>query len=343
MSSTQQIRAGMMAYGMSGKIFHAPFLNAHPGFELYAVVERTQKKAKQDYASILSFESIDALLSDKSIELIVVNTPNYLHFKHAMAALKAEKHILIEKPVCANIAEIQQLFDLADKVDKRIFFYQNRRWDSDFLSVISVIETHKLGTINEVHFRFDRYKAMLSPKLFKEEPIAASGLLYDLGPHLLDQVISIWGKPLGWQKILGKNRIGTKVDDYFSIHLNYPNGLNVFLHSNMLVLDAQPAFVLHGGNGSYSKYRTDVQEEQLLIGIRPSDKDYGIEPEKTEGKLVYLNEDKECITEFISSPKGNYMGIFDALYDSLLHDAKFPISREDVRNQLEIIATVDNV
>ncbi|MGF7232891.1 Gfo/Idh/MocA family oxidoreductase [Arachidicoccus sp.] len=338
MNQTKPIRTAMMAYGMSGKIFHAPFIHVHSNFELYAVVERTNKLAVLDYPYIHSFDSIEELLADNTIDLIIVNTPNYLHFEHAMAALKAGKHILIEKPICANNTELQRLFTFADEIGKKIFFYQNRRWDSDFLSVKAVIEAGKLGRVNEVHFRFDRYKDALSPKRFKEEPIAASGLLYDLGPHLLDQVISLWGKPLSWEKTLGKNRIGTKVDDYFSIHLSYPNSLNIFVHSNMMVADAQPAFILNGSNGSYTKYRTDTQESQLLAGIKPSDRGYGMEENNSKGKLVYFNEQKERIIEYTPSLTGNYLALFDALSNSLLNEAAFPISREEEHIQLEIIS-----
>lgn len=327
----------MLSYGMSGKVFHAPFINAHPGFELYAVTERSKKEAAERYPNIVSYNSIDALLADASIDLVIVNTPNYLHFEHAIMALSAGKHVLIEKPACADTKDLQQLFDKADAVNKQIFFYQNRRWDSDFLSVKSVLESGKLGKLNEVHFRFDRYRAAISVKAFKEEPVPASGLLYDLGPHLLDQVISIWGEPLSWEKVKGKNRPDTKVDDYFMVHLRYADSLNVYVHGNMMVLNPQPAFVLHGSGGSYSKLRTDRQEEQLIAGMLPDDDAYGIESFGVEGLLMYLTENGELHKQDIPSEKGDYRLLFNALYDTLAKDSIYPISRNEVMTQLRII------
>lgn len=190
------INAGLLAYGMSGKVFHAPFLQAHSGFNLKAIVERNHKNAVNDYPNITSYNSVDELLNDEEIELVVINTPNNLHYEHSKAALSRHKHILVEKPFTATAAQAKELFELADSVGKQIFFYQNRRWDSDFTSVKKVIEGGKLGKLVEVHLRYDRYRNVIGPKAFKENPVEASGLLYDLGPHLLDQVICLFGKPL---------------------------------------------------------------------------------------------------------------------------------------------------
>ena len=273
----REIITGILAYGMSGKVFHVPFIHNHPGFKLYAITERNTKQATTDYPGIISFDTVDDLINDPAIELVIINTPNYTHYEYATKALKAGKHILVEKPFTATTEEAKELFELADATGKQIFFYQNRRWDSDFSAVREIIESGVLGKLNEVHFRYDRYRNVIGPKTFKEEPYAASGLLYDLGPHLLDQAISIFGKPDTFHKILGKNRKDTKVDDYFSIHLGYPNSVNVFVHSNLLLVDALPAFVLHGENGSLHKKRSDIQEEQLLKGMKLGDEGYGIE------------------------------------------------------------------
>lgn len=325
-----------MAYGMSGKVFHAPFFEAHKGFQLKAVVERTKKLAKNDYPETISYDNAEALLGDGSIDLIVVNTPNNLHFEHAMQALSANKHVLIEKPACSNTQELQALLDKAQSVGRKIFFYQNRRWDSDFMAVKNVIESEALGKLNEVHFRFDRYREGISVKAFKEEPIAASGLLYDLGPHLLDQAISIWGRPSHWNIVKGMNRPGTKVDDFFSIHLAYPDSLNVFVHSNMMTVAPQPAYVLYGSKGTFVKDRTDVQEEQLQKGIKPTNEYYGIEQANVDGQLSYF-EDGKIYAKRIPSLRGDYMSLFDAIYDTLIDGKPYPITNSDVVAQLEII------
>jgi len=331
------INAGLLAYGMSGKVFHAPFLNAHDGFSLKAVVERNHKNAVNDYPNIISYNSVEELLHDEEIELVVINTPNNLHYEHSKAALNAHKHILVEKPFTATTAQAKELFELADSVGKQIFFYQNRRWDSDFRSVKKVLDSGKLGKLVEVHLRYDRYRNVIGPKAFKENPLEASGLLYDLGPHLLDQVISLFGKPLSFHKILGKNRVGTLVDDYFSIQLSYPDCVNVFVTSSMLVVNPQPGFVLHGVNGSFIKQRTDIQEEQLLAGMKLTDPAYGIESASKDGLLTTIDAEGNKTEEIIKSEVGNYLPLFEAVYQSITNNKPYPVTREDVLVQLEII------
>ncbi|KIA93146.1 oxidoreductase [Pedobacter kyungheensis] len=337
MNTNKTISAGVLAYGMSGKVFHAPFLDAHPGFNLKAIVERSKKTAVNDYPNILSYNSVDELLADDEIELVVINTPNNLHYEHAKAALNNHKHILVEKPFTATTTQAKELFELADSVGKQIFFYQNRRWDSDFTSVRNVIQSGKLGKLVEVHMRYDRYRNVIGPKAFKENPVEASGLLYDLGPHLLDQVIGLFGKPLSYHKILGKNRAGTLVDDYFSIQLSYPDSLNVFVTSSMLVVNPQAGFVLHGMNGSFIKHRTDIQEEQLLAGMKLSDPAYGIESESKDGVLTTIDADGNKTEETIPSERGSYLPLFEAVYQGIVNNKPYPVSREDVTTQMEII------
>ena len=255
---------------MSGRVFHAPFVALHPDFELKAVVERHEKKANADYPGISSYDTAEDLLNDSEIELIIVNTPPHTHFDLSRKALQAGKHVLIEKPIAASSAEVMALYDLGRKVTRHVMVYQNRRGDSDFLSVKKIIESGRLGELIEVHIRFDRYKTSLSPKLFKEnKSLAGNGLVYDLGPHLIDQVISIFGKPLSFKKTTGIYRDGSEVTDYFHFHLSYPHQLNVLLTSGLLIAQPTPSFVVHGTLGSFIKNRVDVQEAQLDNFIHP--------------------------------------------------------------------------
>jgi scyllo-inositol 2-dehydrogenase (NADP+) len=331
------ITTGLMAYGMSGKVFHGPFLNAHPGFKLHAVTERHHKNAEKDYPAVISYNSTDELLNDPELDLIIINTPNFTHYDFAKKALSAGKHILVEKPFTATVEEAKELFLLARQMDKKIFVYQNRRWDSDFCKVKEIVVNQTLGKLSEVHFRFDRFKAELNVKAFKEEAVAASGLQYDLGPHLLDQAISLFGKPLSFHKILGKNRPHSIVDDYFSIHLAYPDSLNVFVHANLLVTDVQPAFVLHGIKGSFIKFRADIQEEQLIKGIKPGEPGYGVEVRGIEGKLSLRDELGELHQETVLSEPSSYQPLFEAVYQSITNNTPYPITEEEIIIQLEIL------
>lgn len=322
---------------MSGKVFHGPFLNAHPGFKLHAVTERHQKNAEKDYPGIISYDDTAALLADPEIELIVINTPNFTHYDYAKEALNAGKHIMVEKPFTATSAEAKELFELARSLNLKIFIYQNRRFDSDFTVVKEIINSGKLGKLSEVHFRYDRYKVELNVKSFKEEKVPATGLQYDLGPHLLDQAISIFGKPDSFHKILGQNRPNTKVDDYFSIHLAYPDSVNVFVHASLLINDVQPAFVVHGINGSFIKERADVQEEQLLKGIKPGEPGFGVEARGKEGKLTLRDQNGDKTEELVSSEQSGYIALFESLYQSLANDQPYPITETQILTQLEIL------
>ena len=333
------ITTGLLAYGMSGKVFHAPFIEAHHGFKLRAITERTCKKASQDYPDIISYDSVDALLNDPVIDLVIINTPNNTHYEYAIQALRKGKHILVEKPFSATTAEAAAIFELARSIDRKVFVYQNRRWDSDFQSVKNIVDLGVLGRLNEVHIRFDRYRTTISPKTFKEIPIPASGIQYDLGPHLLDQVISLFGKPISFYKVLGKNRAETQVDDYFSIHLAYPNSLNVFVHGNMLVTDVQPAYVLHGDKGSFVKKRADVQEDQLVTEIKPTQDLYGKEVAGMEGQLTLMSDQGLKQYSQITSERGSYPLLFDAIFQCLTKGVPYPVKEEEIMTQIHILET----
>lgn len=332
-----QINTGLLAYGMSGKVFHAPFIATHPGFNLRGIVERTKKLAQNDYPEITSYSSVDELINDQSIDLVIINTPNNTHYEYGKQALNAGKHILVEKPFTATTAQAKELFALAKSVGKKALVYQNRRYDSGFNATAKVIESGKLGKLVEVHFRYDRYRNEISPKTFKEELVEATGLQYDLGPHLLDQAIALFGKPLKFNKLLSKNRVNTKVDDYFAIQLSYPNELTVFLTASMLVADVRDAFVVNGMMGSFSKNHADVQEAQLLKNMKPTDKGYGVENPADAGKLTLVTEDGGRSTTTLASEKGNYPAIFEAVYQNIVNDIPYPITEEDILTQLEIL------
>jgi len=331
------IKTGLLSFGMSGKIFHSPFQNAHDGFDLTAVVERSEKKAKNVYPYIKSYDCIDELLEDQNIELVVVNTPNTTHFEYAMKCLRAGKHVLMEKPFTVTSNEARQLFQEANRLRLKILPYQNRRYDSDCISVKNIIDSGKLGQLVEVHIRYDRFRNTISPKIFKEMPIPGSGLMYDLGPHLLDQAISLFGRPLRWSKTLGLFRKNSQVDDYVHFHLEFPQGLNVFLTASLMVIDAQPGFVIHGTKGSFIKQRADSQEKQLLEGMSPKNPKFGIEEAGKEGILTTLAEDGSFFQEKIPSEKSSYLNLYDQVFQCIRKEKLFPVTEAQIIQQLEIL------
>lgn len=332
-----KIKVGLMAYGMSGKIFHAPFLELHNGFDLVAVVERSKNKAVADYPAIITYRTTEELLADESLVLIVVNTPNYTHYEYAKASLNAGKHVLIEKPFSVTKAEAEELFSLAFRKGLKVLAYQNRRFDSDFLAVQKVLKSGRLGKIAEAHLRFDRYRNEISEKTFKEERIPGAGIFYDLGAHVIDQAIALFGIPSEVTKTYGKHRENTEVDDIAYAHLKYDNGLNVFVTTNMLVVKPQPAYVFYGIKGMLTKHRTDVQEIQLLAGINPNDKAYGTEKPGEEGELYTFNAQQELVVEKVPSEKGDYMLLFDEVYNAIKNQSEYFIKQNDILAQLSIL------
>ena len=332
------IQTGLLAYGMSGRIFHAPFLSESPDFHLRAVVERHRKMAAALYPKVISYDSVAQLLADETLELVVINTPNDTHFDFARQALQAGKHVLIEKPVAATVAELDKLLALAEQEQRHVLGYQNRRWDSDFQLVRQVVESGQLGRLTEVHFRFDRYKQALNPKKFKEDPaVPASGLSFDLGPHVLDQALSLFGRPEQSRFTRASHRPTSRVDDYFHAHLQYPQGLNVFVTGSLLTAAPVPAYVLHGTQGSFQKSRADVQETQLDQGRLPTAPDYGHEAAGAEGTLTLATEPGQFAVTRLSAPTGNYEGLFEAVHQTIRHGKSFPVRSEELRWQLEVL------
>ena len=189
------INTALLSFGMSGVVFHAPLIHVHPGFTLSAVWERTKDLAQKKFPGIKTFRSLEDLLSDPDIELVIVNTPNYTHYEYARKALLAGKHVIVEKPFTVTVAEGEELIVLAKEQAKLLSVYQNRRYDSDYRTLRKILEQGLLGNIAEAEFHFDRYNESLSPKLHKEEPGPGRGALYDLGAHLIDQALQLFGMP----------------------------------------------------------------------------------------------------------------------------------------------------
>jgi len=331
------IKTGLLSYGMSGKIFHSPFLMAHSEFEWTAVVERSKKQAQSQFPQIKSYNAVDELLADPDIELVVINTPNATHFEFAKKAIETGKHILVEKPLTVTSTEARELFELGRQHNRLVLTYQNRRFDSDLLTIRQVIESGQLGRVVECHFRYDRYRHHIGGKKHKENIGPGAGLMYDLAPHLLDAVISLFGKPLSWTKTQGHFRPSTQVDDYAQIHLIFPQNLQVFLTMTLLALAPEPAYVLHGTKGTFVKSRSNVQEKQLQAGMSPNDPKFAIEDSTSEAILTTILDNGEITKEKITPNRSSYLDLFEAVYQTIRNGKAFPIKEEEVILQLEIL------
>jgi scyllo-inositol 2-dehydrogenase (NADP+) len=331
----QIINAALASYGMSGNLFHAPFINLHKGFNLYGVWERSNKLANKKYPAIQSFDTYEALLSDNAIDLIVVNTPNYTHFELAKKALLAGKHVIVEKPFCITVAECNELIQLATKNKKLLSVYQNRRYDSDYKIIKKVVTENLLGDIVEAEFHFDRYKEELSPKQHKEMVIPGAGLLYDLGSHLIDQALCLFGMPTSIFADITVARKISLVDDYMELLLFYPFK-RVRIKASYVVKEPLPSYILHGTKGSFIKARTDVQEQDLLAGILPNTPDWGKELE-TERGLLHAEINGKIVKEHLAATNGNYMEYYDSIYNAITTGTPLPVTAQEGKNVIEVI------
>ena len=331
------IKTALCSFGMSGWVFHAPFLQVHPGFDLYAVWERSKKLAQEKYPNVKSYDSLDELLKDEAIELVVVNTPNYTHYDYAKQALQAGKHVVVEKPFTVNSKEGKELIQLAKKKKKKLSVYQNRRYDSDYKAIKNVIQEKLLGNVIEAEFHFDRFKEEVSPKLHKEVPGPGTGSLYDLGSHLIDQALQLFGDPIEIFADIQIMRPVSKVDDYFEVLLYYP-GMRVRLKSSYQVREPLPGYVIHGSKGSFIKPKTDVQEAMLQAGKVPGQPDWGTESE-TEKGLLHTEINGKVIREYVPSLKGNYLEYYEGIYKAIRNNEPLPVSAEDGLKVVRVIET----
>lgn len=330
----QKIKTALLSYGMSGKVFHAPFLELHPGFELTGSWERSKKLIQADYPNVKSYKSLEELLKD-DVDLVIVNTPVETHFEYAKKVLQAGKHAVVEKAFTSTVKEAEELKALAKKKGLKLAVFQNRRWDSDFKTVKDVVDNGTLGEIIEAEFHFDRYNPSLSIKGHKETANPGAGILKDLGPHLIDQALYLFGFPEAVFADIRITRDKSVVDDYIDLLLYYPR-FRVRLKSSFFVREAIPSYVIHGKNGSFLKSRGDVQEEALKIGKKPSLKNWGVESRSREG-MLHTESGGKIIHENIPTLTGNYYDFFNELYDSITENKTEPVTAQDGINTMRII------
>ena len=321
------IRTGICSYGMSGKLFHAPFIQNHPGFELAAIVERSRNESRDLYPDSKLYQSVEEMLSDDSLHLIIVNTPVQTHFEYALKAIEAGRHVIVEKPFTVTTKEAEELVSKAEEKNVLLFVYQNRRYDGDYKAVKEVLDKKLLGEIKEVEIRFDRFRTGISPKLHKESAIPGAGTTYDLGAHLVDQALQLFGEPKSLFADLMAMREGSQVDDYFEIILYYPS-FRVRLKGSSFAKMPVPEYILHGTKGTFLQQRSDMQEALLLKGIQPSTQPWYSQPTQPDFILNIIQDGKEEKRE-TTSTAGNYMDYFEDVYEAIRGMAANPVPGTD--------------
>jgi len=311
------IRVGLAGYGLAGSVFHAPLIRAAQPMELSAVL--TSRDAPGRVATF------DALLGQS--DLVVVATPNALHFEMASAALRAGKHVVIDKPFTVSLAEADALIALAAETKRILTVFHNRRWASDFLTLRKVIG--RLGEPFLVEAHWDRFRPAVRER-WRELPGPGAGLLADLGPHMVDEALSLFGMPDSVSADIFAQRPGATVDDYFDLRLDY-DSRRVCLRASSLVSAPRPRFAVHGSAGSFVKNGIDPQEAQLKAGMDPRDPRFGVEEQSGTITLA------DGSVEQVRGERGNYLAFYDALAAAILDGAPVPVDPADARAGLMLI------
>jgi scyllo-inositol 2-dehydrogenase (NADP+) len=329
------LKTGICSYGMSGKLFHAPFIDAHPGYELAAIVERNNNDSRERYPNSKLYRSVEEMCADGELQLIVVNTPTHLHYQQAKLVLQAGKHLVIEKPFTITVKEAEELSAFAEKNNLFISVYQNRRYDGDYRSVKEVLQQGLLGELREAEIRYDRYRPSFGGKQHKEGNLPGAGILYDLSPHLVDQAIQLFGFPKALFADVWKMRDDVSASDYFEL-LFYYEKLRVRLKATVIARESTYAYILHGMKGSFLQQRSDLQEEQLQLAVRPSLESWCKASPVPDG-ILHTEINGEVVRKELTSTPGNYMGYYDDVYNALTGQGTNPVPAADGINNMRII------
>ncbi|MGD2035206.1 MAG: oxidoreductase [Bacteroidales bacterium] len=333
MAKTLQV--GIIGFGLSGKVFHAPFIHCDPNFTLRKIISKRKDEIASVYPYVETGVDPDELFNDEKIDLVIVATPNTSHFDLARKALISGKHVIVEKPVTNSSAEAEELIKLARHEKKVLSVFHNRRWDGDFRTIKKILENKWLGRIVEFESRFDRYRPEFEPDKWRNQEAPGSGVLFDLGPHLIDQAVCLFGRPVSvWADIRNQRKAG-KTDDSFEVHLEYGD-LRAILKAGVLVREQSQRFVLHGTEGSFVKYGLDPQEEILSKGVMPDADDWGADKAENFGTLNTSVNGMHFIGRIETLP-GNYAGYFNNVYRAICHKEDLDVRPEDAGLVIEII------
>lgn len=332
------IKTAILSFGMSGEIFHAPLIDVHPGFALVSVLERKSERSAKKYPRAKIVRRIEDIANDPEVELVIVNTPNHTHFEFTKMMLDAGKHVVVEKPFTNTYSEAIGLIECAKQNNRLLTVFQNRRWDSDFLTVKKIVSKQLCGEPVEFEAHFDRFRPYIEPDTWKEEDLPGSGILYNLGSHLVDQALVLFGEPASVRGESGVQRKDGRAVDFYKIYMDY-GLLQVILKSSYLVRELGPRFVLHGRKGSFVKYGTDPQEQALKEGRIPGQGDWGREKESDWG-LLNTEINGLHFRGKIESFPGNYLAFYDNLFAAIRSGAELAVKPEEAARAIKIIEEI---
>lgn len=330
-----QIRTGIIGFGLSGRVFQAPFLNINPRFKISKICSSRKAEINSVYPSVEVVSDVNKILNDPEIDLVIVSSPNTEHYPQAKTALHNGKHVIVEKPFVTKIEQGEELIGLANKKGKILTVFQNRRWDGDYKTVKEIINSETLGSISEYEVHFDRFRPENDLSNWRSHALPGSGVFFDLGPHLIDQAIDLFGMP---EAVFGDIRIARQegvVDDTFEVTLYYKNH-RAKLKAGVLVKELGPHFIIHGTKGSFVKFGLDPQENLLKQGAIPSNKNWGADDEKMYGTLNIIMNGSDSVSK-VKTQNGNYMGFFDNVADSILEGKLLEVKPETALQNIRVI------
>lgn len=310
------IGVALLGYGYAGRTFHAPLVEATPGLALQVVMSRRPDQVGADLPAARVHPGLEAILADPAIELVVIATPNTTHAPLAEAALRAGKHVVVDKPFALSLADARRLAGLAQARGRLLAVFQNRRWDADFLGLRAVLREGRVGVPTHFESRFDRFRPVPQDR-WREKAEDGGGIWFDLGPHLVDQALLLFGLPRRVGASLRRMRDGAEADDWCQVQLDYGT-LQLSLSASVLVGGGVPRFALHGTRGSWISHGLDVQESQLLAGLRPGSPGWGRAPAAAGFH--------DGATEVASPlPDGDYAAFFRAVRDAIRAGSANPV------------------
>lgn len=320
---TTPVRVGLIGYGYAGRTFHAPLISSVPGLQLRIVASRDATKVHADWPDVRVLADPHALIKADDLDLVVIATPNETHAPLARAALSAGKHVVVDKPFTLDLAEARDLLAQAAEGDRLLSVFHNRRWDSGFLAVRQAIETGKLGRVAHFECHVDRFRPHVRDR-WREGNGPGAGLWYDLGPHLIDQALVLFGLPHRVHTMLGQQRAGALSDDWAHAVLDYGDALKIILHASVLVASGSPQFVVHGERGSLIKPEADIQEAQLKARVTPGAPGWGIDPDPL---LSFSGDDEpdRDQPQALPVPAGCQQRYYIELRDAILGKAANPV------------------
>ncbi|OJA57373.1 oxidoreductase [Burkholderia ubonensis] len=326
------LRIGLMGFGFAGATFHAPVIAASGRTQVAAIATGQPDRARTAYPDARLVADLDALLALDDIECVVIATPNDTHFPLARQVLDAGRHVVVDKPVTLTSDEALALARLANARSRVFAPFHNRRWDGDFLTVRRIVESGELGRITYVTSHFDRFRPQVRVR-WREEAARGGGLLLDLGPHLIDQALALFGLPDTVSATVKTRRDNGSAPDFVHVQLGYPDK-DVALHASALSAIEPARFTLHGTRGSYQKFGLDTQEDQLKAGLTPDDVEFG--GGNPPGVLRVLDGDVETERP-VPTLDGQYAEFYRALAASIREGAPFPVSPQDAVDVMTII------